>query len=422
VFITVDTLRADHLGCYGYDRDTSAGIDALADGSIVFERCLAPMATTLPSHVSLLTGTYPFEHGVLANVGTGGRKFIPRPKLKTFAQFARERGYRTAAFVSAAPLKKNDGISAGFDGFVEPPTSTALLAQETIPDAVAWVNRNSDAPFFLWVHLWDPHSPYTPPVPYDRLYRTDSALKTEMARRGVGGSALRRFYAARLTNAYDGEIRYVDDWIGVLLARLGEDDLRDRTAVMLAGDHGEALGQHGEWEHGCVHESQLEVPLIMRVPGQTPRRVGHTLSLVDAFPTLLGLLGTPWPDLLEQFSGVDVLAEGFEPRPVFAQRETIELSDRHIHGYSYVLSTDRWKLVHELEGRDHLYDLAADPHELQDRSADEPDVVAALRRQLLDVFARQREKGEALGEPDAPEAPQMDPDQLDALRSLGYVD
>ena len=174
VLITLDTTRADHLGAYGYFRDTSPRIDAFAEQSIVFEHAIAPMATTLPTHVSILTATHPLEHGVLANVMHGGRRFVPAAGLRSFATVCREQGYRTAAFVSAAPLKRDSGIQLGFEVFDEPDESEAERSGgQTSDAALRWLAGLEAGPFLLWVHYYDAHWPFAAPAPFGGRYRTD---------------------------------------------------------------------------------------------------------------------------------------------------------------------------------------------------------------------------------------------------------
>lgn len=423
VVVTLDTTRADHLGFHGYVRDTSPNLDALAEQSIVFERAYAPMSTTLPSHVSLFTGTYPEEHGVLANVKHGGLKFVPSPKLTAAAEIAEANGWATAGFVSSAPVKRETGVDAGFETF-DQPSGYQRPAQETIDPALSWLaEHDRDAPFFLWVHLFDPHNPYRPPVEYRDLFERDQAFEDFLAEREIPDSVFWKGAdrdVRRVTDLYDGEIRYMDEQLGRLFDLLEQRGLWDEILLVIAGDHGEGLGQHGELTHGCIHGSQLHVPMLFRGPGTSPRRVDDVVSLVDLLPTAFGETAPEfWEELISQATGRNVLAE--EPGLVVSQRTARDRPD--IHPFAFTLTTPRHKLVWEPAegGSTRLFDLESDPHELRDVSRDHPRVVDELRQTLVDEVSRQKDRGQLL-RPDAePEQP-FDPERLDQLRSLGYID
>jgi arylsulfatase A-like enzyme len=422
VVVTLDTTRVDHLGYHGYIRDTSPRLDALSEQSVVFERAIAPMATTLPSHVSLFTATYPEEHGVLANVKHGGLKFVPSPELTPAAEIARRRDWATAAFVSSAPVKRGTGIAAGFETF-DQPSGYARPAEKTIEPALDWLRQLDDERFFLWVHLFDPHNPYRPPPEYRDLFERDAAFESFLEERGIPPTVVhkgRERDVLRVTDLYDGEIRYMDAQLGRLFDLLRHRGLREHVVLIVAGDHGEGLGQHGELAHGCIHGSQLHVPMMFRAPGLEPRRIRKTASLVDLLPTVFG---TTLPALAsrldQQASGRNVLAG--ESSPVVSQRTARKRKD--IHPFAYTLTTDRYKLVWEpTQGGDtRLYDLRQDPHELRDIAPAAPGTVSTLRDRLTAEIGHQKRRGEAL-RPDGVRREPVDPERLEQLRSLGYVD
>jgi len=426
VLISLDTLRADHLGCYGYFRDTSPNIDAFAEESIFFERCIVPMATTLPSHAAILTGTYPLENGVIYNTVHGGSRFVTTPTLRSFAELCAEDGYSTAAFISAAALKKGTGIEIGFQVFDEC-AGPERRAAATTNAALNWLNKLDRTPYFLWVHYYDPHFPFSPPRPYQKLFTSDPGLEAFIKERKVAPTGLRplvevRDRARQSINAYDGEIRYLDDQLARLLNRLKELPNWDRTVVLLVGDHGEGLCQHNETAHGGTWNEQLHAPMMLRVPGQPPRRVASVVSCVDALPTMLGLIDLPGLDpLLKQASGRDLLHGQFQAAPVLSQ-DTGRLIDEP--GYRYTLTSDRWKyflLTNETAG-DRLYDLQNDPFELHDQSQEKPELVQGLKRSLLELIQQQQKRrGVLLGDADTiPE--NIDPALQEQLRALGYVD
>ncbi len=423
ILITIDTLRADHLGCYGYFRDTSPAIDNLAGESILFERCIVPLATTLPSHTSLLTSTYPIEHGVIANVKRGGYKFTPSPKLQSYAEIARAAGYNTAAFVSAAPLNEVTGIAAGFDHY-DQPVNLERIAAATNDRALEWLDNREKGPFFLWIHYYDPHFPYTPPVPYKDQYQADEALDTYMTdrrfARNIGLPSGDKLPISNMVNKYDGEIRYLDDQLSILFAKLKKEKLWNNTALVFTSDHGEGVGQHGRTGHSFTWEEQVHAPLLMHLPGTERRRIPQLMSQVDIFPTLLALVPElPRADFFAQASGRNVVQDDFLPSPVLSQDCEIQRHDPE--PANYTLTTTRWKLMHEPEGIDHLYDLTEDPYELVNVAAEHPDILADLKHQLFLILAEQQTKGEEYRAERGDTLQKFDPKMREQLRGLGYL-
>jgi arylsulfatase A-like enzyme len=424
LFITIDTLRADHLGCYGYFRETSPRIDALAEESLVFERCAVPMATTLPSHVSMLTGAWPLEHGVLANVAHGGRSFRPSPGLVSAAEVLEGCGYRTAAFTSAKPLRLDSGVDSGFQLFDES-EERERRGDVTVDLALAWLERavqeGEAQPFFLWVHLFDPHDPFQAPPAYDEKFRADARLEGFLSERQIQidseSHGRQLIDTRRAHDGYDGEVLFTDAQVGRLLDALERYAIDQDTIVILLGDHGEGLGQHGMPGHGFVWNEQLQSPLMMRVPGVPPRRIELGVSSIDVFPTLLGQVHLPCAeDFLLQSSGVDVLSPEFAGRPVFSQS-----TDRLAHfgqAPAYALSREEWKYVLTGAGPGMLFDLDEDPHELRDVAAQHPEVAERLEHELLALLASQARRARTLGQG---EEVQLDPATLKALEDLGYL-
>ena len=429
VLISIDTLRADHLGSYGYFRDTSPHLDRFAERAIRFERVRAPMATTLPSHTSMLTGRYPLEHGVLANVSHGGTGFGAESGLLSFTQVLQDAGYRTGAFVSALPLDRSTGIGAGFETY-DQPEQVQRAAQETLDPALAWLAQASagEEPFFLFVHLFDPHGKRHPPEPFLSRYETDDELEAWIAEREIGDFVAREWKGnatnTRTTfNRYGGEIRYADDQLGRLFGALASAGHFGDSLVTVVADHGDGLNQHGWVAHGLVWEEHLRVPWLLHVPGpgEWPAHVTANVSLIDLFPTLIGRmqpLGTPLSRRFdEQVTGVDVLAPEFVERPIFAQRTGREIPNDP--GPIWALVDGDWKFVlREREG-DALFDLARDPHELVNRLVEEPARAAEMRAALLASIERQRARGAELGI--SREAGPADPERIRQLELLGYL-
>jgi arylsulfatase len=423
VLVTLDTTRADHLGLYGYFRDTSPRLDAFAASATVYERALAPMATTLPSHASLLTARAPLEHGVLANLAHGGRRFVPAPGLRSFAEVCREAGYRTAAFVSAAPLERGSGLEAGFEIYHEPGAGYPQRRGEfTTNAALRWLAGVGDEPFFLWVHYYDAHWPFDPPAEFSGLFRADAALERFLAERRIAdrsqrpGSGVEETREA--TDAYDAELRYQDAQLGRLLEALAARADWDRTAVVVVGDHGEGLAQHGEAAHGGTWHEQLHVPLVVRVPGREPARVARPTAVADVLPTLLRQLEAPG---LAPF--LDQASDGAAGEGVLSQD-----SGRRIGrpGYRYALTAARWKYLRtDLGGgafSEALYDLETDPFELAEVAGVHRERVRELAAELDARLAAQERAASALRGGAPALAPAVDPELARRLESLGYAE
>lgn len=423
MLITVDTTRADHLGCYGYFRDTSPQIDAFSKECIVFERCITPMATTLPTHASIFTSVYPLEHGVVANVRHGGRPFTTSANLASFTQVLQTAGYQTGGFVSAVPVKRVSGINVGFDQYDEP-EDPQRSGGETTDRALAWLKKTDERPVFLWVHYFDPHAPYAPPAPFDRMFHEDEALDEYMTARQCAPQAPHESGLPASTvpslNLYDGELRYMDGQVGRLLDALRQRPRWSRTTVVLIGDHGEGLGQHEQMGHGYIWDEQVHVPLMLRVPGQPPRRVATTISVVDVLPTVLGLVPRlPRGTFLDQVSGWDVFASDHAPHPIFSQQTGRDRPD--LPGDVTALTTAQWKYVRLSEDKELLFDRHADPYELHDVSSVHPDVIGKLRAALITQQAEMVARGKEFDRDRTNKKLELTPREMEALRSLGYV-
>jgi arylsulfatase A-like enzyme len=423
VVVTIDTLRADRLGLYGYFRDTTPFLDSLAEESLVFERCLAPMATTYPSHLSLFTGTYPEETGAVANARVGGLSFIPTERLRSLAQILGEGGYRTAAFIGAAPLKRHSGLDAGFDVFDEPALKQRR-AERTNDRVERWLAERDDRPFFLWVHYFDPHTPYRAPEPFRSRFQEESGQQRYLSARGIKDNW------AATNNLYDGEVSYVDHELRRLVSGLkARGEIWKRTVLVVVGDHGEALGQHDESQHGGVWTEQLQVPLLVRIPGMARARIDRPLSVADVVPTLLGLIELPGEEeFLRQASGVDRLASDESPFILSEESSAPWKLSSGASGPRYVLTGEEWKLIYDADGDrprplkrpSGLFRISEDPYELVDVREDHEELAASLERRLLELVERQKRRRTELLEGRPPED-SLDPEILDQLRSLGYV-
>jgi arylsulfatase A-like enzyme len=428
ILISVDTLRADHMGCYGYFRDTTPNIDRFADKAILFDQAFATMATTLPSHASMFTGNYPLEHGILANMVHGGRLFGWKEEVLSFAQVAKDEGYTTAGFVGGAPLKYQTGINLGFDHW-DQPKGRERRAEEVFAQVFPWLDEHADERLFLFVHLYDAHWRHKAPEPFGSMFQSDERLRAWMLERGLPDEAIRSqgvlvTQTRDAINGYCGEIRYVDDQIGGFFKKLRDLKLWANTIVILTSDHGEGLNQHTWASHGLVWEEQLRVPLLIRLPGPLaglPRRYSGIVSLIDLFPTVMARMqpfATPLAQrFLEQATGVDVLAPDFVPRPIFAQRTGREVANDP--GAMYALTTPEWKLILEEGVADRLFDRRVDPHELVDLANQDPRTAEAAREELLAAMREQTLRGGRFGAEGEPG--ELDPLLLKELQELGYM-
>lgn len=306
LLVTVDTLRADYVHSYGFGPETTPHVDALAARGVLFESAIAASTATVPSHASIMTSRYVREHSVGAWNGATRLEGAP-----TLAEAFREAGYDTAAFVSNVVLKARSGLDAGFDVYDdELPVAEAnrglyfeRVARQTVSRANAWLARRGEAPFFLWVHLQDPHGPYTPPEPWADLVpevpmRTGIELPVMRTNRGRGGlpayQALDGVHrAARYAGLYAGEIAFADHWLGVLFDEARRAADRRGLVVVFTADHGESLDEDGFFfQHGhATTPEQAHVPLVIAAPGLAPRRVSGVVSHVDLAPTVLELAG-----------------------------------------------------------------------------------------------------------------------------------
>jgi arylsulfatase len=425
VVITIDTLRADHLGCYGYFRPTSPVLDALATESVWFANAVTTMATTLPAHVSLWTSRYPLQTGVTSN----GRRLTidgerldrmggDKNRVRLFAELLRELGYSTAAFVSATPVKKNTGINAGFDLFDQPAVG-GRKAAVTTERVIEWLDSEPEQPFFLWVHYFDPHKPYDPPEPFRQAFETEPGLIQFLKERGVPNPTDPHIH--EVNNLYDGEILSTDTEIGHLLDRLRASGLYDRSTLVVTSDHGEGLGQHNWIGHGKINNEQLFVPLMIKFPkesGLNGQRVERLVSLIDVVPTLTESLGLPLSDTdRRHFSGINVLAGRSVRDFALAQRSTVSKKwklEKQGQREKFALVGERWKYLFTSTQQDELFDMREDRDELTNLIGVETATAEKMREKLLEEIASYS------GSDDFRVVEETLPAILEELRAHGY--
>ncbi len=394
IVITLDTCRADRLGCYGYSQVRTPVIDGFAAGGIKFENAIAQTPLTLPSHTSLFTGTLPFFHGVRDNGG-----FIVPPELETMAEVFKGGGYATSAFIGAYVLDSKWGLAQGFDTYYDKfdlgkfdkisLDSVQRPANEVVDQALKWLEANQAKKFFAWVHLYDPHTPYQPPEPFKSEYPK---------------------------NPYAGEIAFADSQLDRLRDWLEAAGLAGTTILVIAGDHGESLGEHREASHGFfVYQEAIHVPLIFVTPyprlrGVTP---GAVVSLIDVLPTVLEMTGLPRPAEVQGQSLVPLFFDPERRAARFAYAETYY--PRYHFGWSELrsLQDGRHKLI--LAPEPELYDLAADAAEANNLAVDEGRTLAGLRAEaarFIDEYGRDAHQLDVR---------KIDEETRERLAALGYI-
>ena len=464
VLVTVDTLRASHMSLYGYGRATTPGIEAWATQHTVFTNAITPRTFTAPAVASLMSGVYPGLHGVGRHPDR-----LPDPVV-TLAELFADRGYRTAAFVTN-PALATPAFNFG-QGFTEwhAYSNDEARAKTVLEDAREFLEREAESPFFLWVHLLDPHSPYRPPAPYDSQFVDDElygqfeeveilpargawgprevslrdAWGDDWAELGIDDEILRS--ADYLVAQYDGEIAYLDTQLSWFLRSARE--AHPEALIALTADHGESLVEHEYFfTHGrFCYEPTARVPLVVAHPRLTPGRVDEVVSLVDLFPTLVELFGLSSPLVVEGRSLSGVLSG----TPATPAAHAVRLGARSTNSYpTLCLRSQTWKLIltprrytqpldlllerhFRLAGiefpqqffrayRTELYDLDTDPGEVQNVETDERIARSELQDKLWASILQQQRYRERFGALAERGLPDIDEDTLRELRSLGCV-
>ncbi len=433
LLLTVDTLRADRLGCYGYGRPTSPAIDSLASEGVRFEHAICQRPKTSPSFATILTGTYPAHHGIHDALQ------LLKPSSVTLAEVLGDAGWTTAAVITNGNLYPDFGFDQGFEtyayGHKDAGTGTAL--------SLDWLDANGtmSEPWFLWVHHTDPHTPYDPPKEYEAMFAEPS---------GAVGAAFESSDSVahrRQCDLYDAEIRYTADQMGRILRWIAKNNMRDRTLIVFTADHGESLGEHGYYyEHGLhPYDASGRIPLIISAPGAVPAGVVSPALVggVDILPTLMDALGLPQPEDVQGMSALPAVVGLTEDGP----REFVFLEagygPHNDVGYTRALRRHDTKYVQRLTGwarlpetpvdfvwtfdarverglqADEFYDLRADPGETVNLLNSRSDL-ARRERETLAAFASQLLHATMASIDDDPTA--ISPEALESLRGLGYID
>jgi choline-sulfatase len=388
--VTIDTLRADHVHCYGYERIQTPALDGLARDGIRFAQAFTPSPITNSSHASILTGLLPSAHGVTD---------FARPLVAahpTWAELLKKNGYQTGAFIGAVILDSKvlaPGLDRGFDFYDNFPEHSLTKSRwgrverrgsDVVQRAEAWRDAHPKGPHFVWVHLYDPHDPYEPPPPYSKLYKD---------------------------RLYDGEIAFADSALANFVGYLKRGGWYENSLIIVVGDHGEGLGEHHEQTHGIfLYDSTLHVPLILKLPGgNTGRVIQRQVRTTDILPTVLNVLNISPPERLD----------GESLKPYFAGTETASRTvfgetDYPLHfGWAPLraIRTEEFKFIEA--PRPELYDLRTDPGELKNNYAPWDATVQKSRKMLGDVRARMP--------PLAPSAGAVEAGTIEELQALGYL-
>ncbi|UCF80918.1 MAG: sulfatase-like hydrolase/transferase [Acidobacteriota bacterium] len=401
VLISVDTLRADYLGCYGRERAETPTADRLAREGVLFEHAITTTPITLPAHASLMTGKYPPSHGVRHN-----SIFVLADDEGTLAEAFARAGYETAAFVGAIPVASSFGLAQGFDVYNEDfatgyrgQISNQRPAAPVFEEAVKWLQENTGERFFMWIHLFDPHAPYTPPE-----------FQVAKWRRRIDS---REGYEAQHA-FYDAEVAYVDQELGKFLEVFRSLDLRDDTLLVFTADHGEGLGQHGEPTHGVfLYEPTMHVPLLFwGGPVGEARSIVGTVSLIDVAPTIFEMAGvSPEATMGEGISLAAAVQGGASlPERVF-YGEAMNAHYEHRWAASFGIWKNGWKWIRLPTPE--LYNIAEDPDESRNLAAEDTQKAKAMASELKNMEASFSRRDLDLTFPD--------PDVRAKLESLGYV-
>jgi len=390
LLITLDTTRADRIGCYGYEKAKTPNLDSLASGGVRFLNTYCQVPLTCPSHCSILTGTYPLYHQVRNN-GT----YYLNPALLTVAEILKDRGFKTAAFVSSFTVDSRFGLDQGFDfyddKFREEEPFKALKSERKADKVFAsfssWLDENQAQQFFCWVHFFDPHLPYDPPSPYKEEF---------------------------LDSPYDGEIAYMDYYVGKTIEKLREKNVLNKTIIILVGDHGEAFGEKEVAGHGVfLYDVTMRVPLIFYAENNLPKGkiINSRVRLIDLMPSILDILDIPTN---KEIQGVSLLPyiEGREKNDLSSYIETYY--PRENYGWSELIGLidGDWKYIEA--PKEELYNLKTDPQEEKNAINEEREVVSDKRDKLKNMIQNFSSRIEA-------ERKEMTAEEKERLRSLGYI-
>lgn len=427
VLITLDTVRADHLSCYGYKKKTTPHIDNIAEEGLLFKSAVAPSSWTIPTHASIFTGLSPSEHNARYNLKGEFSIFdMPFNKLSddnlTLAEILRDNGYKTFGVVGGPCMSGEFGFKQGFDDYIHEFRNGAYInrAVEEL------LSKHKKRPFFLFLNYFDPHALYDPPAPFNLQFATSDyskrGLKPDMYLTAedeimAGKRSLTPEEKRYFTSQYDGEIAFMDSCIGKIVGLLKEKGLYDKTLFILAGDHGENFGEHNIINHGnALYQETQHVPLIIKFPADKESQEGimdHPVAIADIFYFLLNHLKITPP------REPDYAPFSREERPIYAELyPALRKIKRYGDDYNrdlYALYYGGYKLIWSSKGTSELYNLREDPHETVNMISNPPPEYAALKDMLI-AWIQSRPGVKTTG------ADRVDPETKQLLRSLGYIE
>jgi arylsulfatase A-like enzyme len=406
ILVSVDTLRPDHLGCYGYDKPTSPNLDEFREDAVLFSQVIAPASSTLPSHASMLTSLLPQHHGA-----SWARKTRMADEALSVAEVLRDNGFRTAAFTGGGQMDRAFGLDQGFDLYEQPPI---VAFSDTVDHAIEWLRQENREPFFLFLHSYETHHPYSPTPENLSLFESSydgplpDVISVEYLRElNQGWLELDKSDLLHIVNTYDAEIRSMDEGFGKLVSFLEETELYDNTLVVFTSDHGEEFGEHGKvgWHSHTLYDELLRVPLLLKFPRQNlaGTTVDEQVRLIDVAPTVLPALGLEIP---ESYVGTDLttLVGDSGARHLAA----VSRIDRKRDNLTTSVRTERWKLA-----KKSLFDLQNDPEEQWDVAFGYPEVVAELKELEDSLLA----ESPVLPTSEA----ELSDESLAELKALGYL-
>jgi arylsulfatase A-like enzyme len=452
LLITIDTLRADHLGCYGNASIHTPTIDSLAAGGIKFQRATSQVPLTLPSHTSILTSTYPPIHGVRDNARYSFGNSIP-----TLAEVLKESGYLTSAFISAFVLDSRFGLDEGFDVYddniqnqayfyffsasppfalagglkllgLSPPYKPERKADQTTGAVIEWIEKNRESRFFMWVHYFDPHGPLNPPAPYDTLYlspgtdphRFRDDIEDLISLLGkVDSRELSDEEIEGIKSLYKGEVTFTDHHIGNLMKSIRELGIGDRTLVVLTSDHGQSLSEHHYIGHSMeLYQEIMHIPLIINYPGQLQQGlvVEELVQSIDIMPTILSSLEIEVPVSCSGSNLLRLVEPSARNRDDSNQWAYIEtLFPKPARNKLVGLSSEDYKYIRALEGeREELYHVKTDPKEMDNLASADTQRSEQMRNHILSLLEEWQNESTSIEIP-------LDHQTTEAMKALGYI-
>ncbi|MGE5340898.1 MAG: sulfatase-like hydrolase/transferase [Candidatus Omnitrophota bacterium] len=395
ILLTLDTLRVDFVGAYGKHMAHTPALDRMADEGVRFETCISQTPLTLPSHTTMLSGTYPLHHQVRDNGG-----FCVPQNLELVSEILKKQGFATSAFIGSYVLHSSWGINQGFDVYSDQFDlskyervslgNVRKPASEVLGNAREWLKSNKKKKFFSWIHLYDPHAPYEPPSPYKEKYPN---------------------------RPYRGAVEYMDDQLGQFFEFLKAEGISDNTLMIIAADHGESLGQHGEQTHGFfIYEPTVHVPLIIHAPFRFPASTVHeTVELADITPTILDCLGIPIPSFMQ---GESLLGVMFKDKTLTKQEAYTETYFPRLHfGWSELKAIyQKGSFKYIQAPNDELYDIKKDADEKNNLALKKSYQTGKARHQIEKFIREKSQHAQMPGQ-----EKRLDREEIEKLAALGYL-